>query len=226
MKFKEKLKGRTVKIVCFGDSVTGGYFESDADMHAVRDTEAVYHSRLKKKLNMLFPALDVEVINSGVGGDTAAHALRRIGDDVLAHEPDLVTVSFGLNDVNGEIGEFTNALDEIFGVLNGKGAECIYMSPNMLNTRISEKLRRGALYDYALKTMDYQQSGRMDGFMKAAAGSARKNGVAVCDCYGRWKRLYGLGADITGLLANHINHPIREMHELFCNLLLETVLFE
>ena len=38
------------------------------------------------------------VINAGVGGDTAGGGLARLERSVLAHHPDVVTVSFGLND--------------------------------------------------------------------------------------------------------------------------------
>jgi lysophospholipase L1-like esterase len=40
----------------------------------------------------------VLVINAGKGGDTAVGALERLGEDVLSRKPDIVTISFGLND--------------------------------------------------------------------------------------------------------------------------------
>lgn len=40
-----------------------------------------------------------KVVNSGVGGDTAKGGLGRLGAAVLGHKPDVVTISFGLNDV-------------------------------------------------------------------------------------------------------------------------------
>src|SRR5262249_2697661 len=40
----------------------------------------------------------VTVINSGQGSDTAKGGLARFARDVLAHKPDVVTISFGLND--------------------------------------------------------------------------------------------------------------------------------
>ena len=40
----------------------------------------------------------VLVINAGKGGDTAVGALERLGQDVLSRKPDIVTISFGLND--------------------------------------------------------------------------------------------------------------------------------
>jgi lysophospholipase L1-like esterase len=57
------------------------------------------------------PAL---VINSGVGGDTAKGGLARLQTAVLVHKPDVVTVSFGLNDT-GKLtpGEYRAAMEQI-----------------------------------------------------------------------------------------------------------------
>ena len=42
--------------------------------------------------------LQVSVVNSGVGGDTAQGGLGRLQLDVFRHNPAVVTISFGLND--------------------------------------------------------------------------------------------------------------------------------
>ena len=48
-------------------------------------------------------------------------------------------------------------------------------------------------------------------------------GVKVCDCYSYWKKLSET-EDTTRLLANGINHPVKEMHELFAQMLYDTVM--
>src|SRR5690606_7663882 len=40
----------------------------------------------------------VQVINAGVGGNTTSDARQRFEKDVLAHDPDVVILQFGLND--------------------------------------------------------------------------------------------------------------------------------
>jgi len=72
--------GRT--IVCFGDSLTAGVGRGDG---------ATYPEHLARQLG-------TEVVNAGVPGDTASQALRRI-DRVLAHDPWLVVVELGGNDI-------------------------------------------------------------------------------------------------------------------------------
>lgn len=73
------------KIVFLGDSITaapGGY---------VGMTHAM--------IGALKPDWDVECINSGVGGNKVGEMLERIGGDVIAHDPDWITISVGINDV-------------------------------------------------------------------------------------------------------------------------------
>ena len=49
------------------------------------------------------------------------------------------------------------------------------------------------------------------------------SGVSVCDCYGYWKEL-SKTEDVTQLLANRINHPTKEMHKLFADMLYEVIM--
>ena len=48
--------------------------------------------------------------------------------------------------------------------------------------------------------------------------------VKVCDCYSIWKEI-SKTQDVNMLLANRINHPCEDMHELFAQMLFDT-LFE
>ena len=101
------------------------------------------------------------------------------------------------------------------------GADVIFMTPNMLNTSVAEDTPQKH-FEYAKKTAQMQNEGRMDLFMDSAVRLATEMGVKVCDCYEKWKRLSET-QDITYLLANRINHPTKEMHELFAESLFETI---
>jgi len=65
--------------------------------------------------------------------------------------------------------------------------------------------------------------GTVDKYINAACETARKHSITVCDCYSLWKDMYENGVDITALLSNHINHPTREMHELFAEELFKII---
>ena len=207
-----------ITIVAFGDSVTHG-----AVGQGEMDYENVYWNRLKRKIYAKRAYMPVNVINAGIGGDTASRAVARMEKQVLAHNPDLVIVSFGLNDVNGELQDFLNGLREIFSRLQEKDIPVIFMTPNMLNTYVAEGTP--AMYlEYAKSTATIQTTGRMDEYMQKAVELALGMGVKVCDCYAQWKEL-AKTQDTTLLLANRINHPISAMHELFAKALYQ-VIFE
>lgn len=140
---------------------------------------------------------------------------------MLSHNPDLIVVCFGLNDVNNPLEEYIESMEEIFDKGLKSGAEVIFMTPNMLNTSVAEDTPKKH-FEYAIKTSKMQNEGRMDIYIESAVELAKKMGVKVCDCYKLWKKLSET-QDITYLLANRINHPTKEMHELFAQSLFETI---
>lgn len=227
MKISEKInldrpgleKYGPITIVAFGDSVTHG-----AVAHEEINYETVYWNRLKQMINSKRSYMPVNVINAGIGGINAHDSLPLMEDRVLKHDPDLVIVCFGLNDVNGEIDVYLNSLKEIFSMLKEREIDTIFMTPNMLNTYSAEDT--ADMYkEYSLKTAEMQNSGRMDLYMKSAVNLANEMGVTVCDCYAKWKKLSET-EDITMLLANRINHPTKEMHKLFAESLYEIIFAE
>ena len=224
MKIKEKImldmrglaEHGPINIVIFGDSVSHGA------VNGYMDYESVYWNRLKKKLNAFRDYIPVNMINASIGGTTAKHSLPRLEKQVLKHEPDLVIVCFGLNDVNGSLEDYLAPLGEIFEKCLASGAEVIFMTPNMLNTYVADDAP-AQHYNYAFKTAEMQNGGRMDSYMNAAAELAQRCGVTVCDCYAKWKEL-SKTEDVTMLLANRINHPVPEMHELFAESLYSIIM--
>jgi len=76
--------GNNDTILAFGDSSTDdlqGWFEI-----------------FKYLLDITVPEAEFTFINSGIANNTTADALRRMGRDVLAHEPDWVIISLGTFD--------------------------------------------------------------------------------------------------------------------------------
>lgn len=208
-----------ITIVAFGDSVTHGAL-ADGEINF----ETAYWNRLRQKLHQVRNYMPINMINAGIGGITAKGSLGRMDAQVLAHNPDLVIVCFGLNDVNGDLEEYLDALRVIFTKCREKQADTIFMTPNMLNTYVAEDTGR-THWEYAHKTAEMQNSGRMDTYMYAAKGLAESMGVTVCDCYSRWKEL-SKTQDATMMLANRINHPTAEMHALFAEELFKCIFAE
>jgi len=202
-----------ITVVALGDSVTHGAVASGEV-----DYETVYWNRLRRKIQALNPDVPVNVINAGIGGTTAQRSVARLDSQVLNHRPDLVIVCFGLNDVNGSLEDYLEALRTIFSRCR-EVCDVIFLTPNMLNTYVAEDTAPRHL-EYAAKTAEMQNNGTFDRYVSSAAALAEEMGIPVCDCYSQWKALSGT-QDTTLLLANRINHPIREMHELFARSLFE-----
>jgi len=225
MRIKEKLhldmegllEHGPITIVAFGDSVTHGLLACDEFNY-----ETVYWNRLRKKLLAIRDYVPVNVIDAGISGTTATQGVVRLEKQVLVHQPDLVIVCFGLNDVNGSLEDYLTSLESIFLKIRQTGAEIIFMTPNMLNTSVAEDTPK-EFYEYAIKTAKMQNEGKMDLYMDSAVQLAKKMGIQVCDCYKKWKEL-SKTQDTTYLLANRINHPTAQMHELFAESLLKIIM--
>ena len=198
-----------INIVILGDSVSHGA------MCGYIDHENVYWNRLRKMLNQYRDYMPVNMINSSIGGTCARDAVKRLEKGVLNHNPDLVIVCFGLNDVNGELSEYLDSLEEIFRRCTESGADVIFMTPNMLNTYVAEDTPEQYI-EYAHKTKEFQNKGKMDEYIFSAVKLAQSMGISVCDCYSKWKKLAET-QDTTLLLINRINHPLPEMHQLFAD---------
>ena len=226
MKIKEKLMMEVeglmehgpVNIVVLGDSVTHGVVGYEIDY------EAVWWNLLRRKLNGYRNYVPVNIIDAGIDGTTARDALPRLDGQALVHRPDLVIVCFGLNDVHGELEDYVSSLRTIFEKCRAAGLDVIFMTPNMLNTRVAEDVRPN-LAEFAAKTAELQNGGKMDAFMDAARAVAREAGVTVCDCYAEWKKLAET-EDVTMLLGNRINHPDPERQHLFADMLYGIIMGE
>ena len=210
MDTEQLIENGPITIVAFGDSITHGAFRPGEF-----DYDAVYWNILKKKLNDVRNYVPVNVINAGIGGTSSKSSLARLNKQVLAYNPDLIIVCFGLNDINGSLEDYTGSLRIIFEKCLKTCADVIFMTPNMLNTYVASDTNEKH-YEYAIKTAEIQNSGKMDMFMKSGVSLAKEMGVTVCDCYSIWKEL-SKTTDTTLLLENRINHPTREMHKLFAD---------
>lgn len=238
MKIVEKLNAKQdiygekpVTIAFLGDSVTQGCFEcyikEDGKIETVFDYKSSYSTRFREILGILYPSVQVNIINSGISGDGTENGKTRIDRDILSFSPDLVVVSYGLNDAcNGleKLDNYRRNLKEIFKKVSSGGAEVIFLTQNAMNTKKSCHLRGDDLLaKTALMTANIQNDGIMKAYMDAAREEAIKSGVKVCDIYPMWGKMIAGGIDTTELLANKINHPIREIHYYMAMKLLETI---
>ncbi|QDU36131.1 putative rhamnogalacturonan acetylesterase YesY [Maioricimonas rarisocia] len=130
-------------IVTFGDSTT-----------APRGKLTVYSDLLVRELPTA--ARKVQVINAGIGGNNTDMARKRFEKDVLAHDPDVVIIQFGINDAavdvwksppatqpRVDLDRYRENLKHFITTLRARGTHVILMTPNPLRWTPSLKQRYG-----------------------------------------------------------------------------------
>lgn len=212
-----------MKIVFLGDSVTQGCFDiiknEKDEWELIIEPQYSYVALLDTMLRDRFPDKEITVINAGISGDSTDDAINRTERDVLSHAPALTVVCLGLNDSGRrDAARFGGNMAAIFEKLQAAGSAVISMTPNMLNTYVAEGTP-DYLVEMAENCADIQNHGEMDALIEAGKEAAQAHGIDVCDVYALWRKWEQYGVDTTSLLCNHINHPKREMHRLFADLL-------
>lgn len=112
-----------ISIVAIGSSSTQGAGASGP--------AATYPAQLDRMLEARYPKASVEVVNAGIGGETAAENLARFDRDVLSRRPQLVIWQVGTNDgLRGvDPGIFRENLRDGIARLRAIGAEVLLMEP-------------------------------------------------------------------------------------------------
>ena len=178
-----------VRIVCFGDSVTGLYYHSGG--------RRAYTDLLGTALRRLCPRAEVTTINAGVSGHTTRNALERINADVLELNPSLVTVMFGLNDMTRvPLAEYRANLVSIVEKVRGIGAEVLLCTPNSVITTTS------------------RPSEKLEQYCDVVRDVALEHDVALSDCYQAYEALRKQDALAWRLLMSDEIHPNRDGHKL------------
>lgn len=241
MRITDKLANRNAKpfgaapvtIVCLGDSVTHGCFDSKLDRHGRVDTDynasLSYARKLENQLYKLYPVAAANVINAGIGGDNASGALKRFDRDVARYSPDVVVVNFALNDcmdpdTAGGLKRYITSMKALFEKAVDIGAECILLTPNMLCTYVDSSLKEEILRNIAAAAAERQNAGILDRFVDAARETAQSAGIPIADAYVSWQKYSQNGVDTTQLLANHINHPLPDMHDIFAARIVDVIM--
>ncbi len=126
-------------------------------------------------------ALNMHLVNSGIGGNTTAHALARFERDVAAHDPDFVTMCFGTNDfyrVNGapkvDLATYTTNMQTLIDKVKALGATPILITPPFISEAAS-----GGASNYPEGTVN----GALDKYVNAMRTLATDNHVTLIDIH-------------------------------------------
>jgi len=104
-------EGETIKIVCFGDSLTKG--DGGPVVGGIDD----YPTRLKELLDIAYRSNDCTLINAGIGGNTTQQLIDRFDSDVVSEDPDAVILMVGMNDLRPDQGVTVETYSENLEIL-------------------------------------------------------------------------------------------------------------
>jgi len=203
-----KLKaGRAVTIVCLGDSVTAGSSASS--------TATDYVSLFTAGLEARYPKAKITVIDVGEGGSNSNQWLypgkypyngQRGANSpanlkrVLAAKPDLVTIEF-VNDAGFTTAQTNQNYRAILDRLAPTHAEIILLTPNFTM--------------WSLMGFTSMRDTDQRPYVLALRRFAKRHGLALADAAARWQHLTSEGLPYLTLLANTVNHPDDQGHELY-----------
>ena len=144
-------KDGPIKIVCLGDSVTGVYYHTGG--------RRAYPEMVELGLRKLLGRNDISVVNAGISGQTTQDGLNRLDKDVLAHHPQLVTISFGLNDMTRiPLETYRTNLEQLTKRCRDAGSEVILCTPNSVIDTAGRPIEKLVTYCEMIRTVGRELS--------------------------------------------------------------------
>ena len=190
--------GQPTRIVCFGDSITGAYYHTGGSR--------AWCDMLGLALQKANPRANLDMINAGISGHTTVNALSRIEADVVAKQPHLVVVMFGMNDVTRvPLGEFRENTRTIASRCLDSGSAVVLCTPNSVYENPDRPNDRLAEYSQAVREI------------------AAELKLPLVDCFAAWQQLRADDPDGWMLLMSDTIHPNMNGHKRFAELMAKAV---
>lgn len=187
-----------VTIVCLGDSVTGVYYHTGG--------RRAYPEMLELAIRKAIPRAQVKVINAGISGHSTTEALARLDRDALQHKPDLVTISFGLNDMTRVPEEqFADNLKTLVARCREAKAQVVLCTPNAVISTPGRPVEKLIRYCDKIREL------------------GRTLNVPVCDQFAAGESLRAKDAWAWRLTLSDEIHPNMDGHRLMAQELCRTI---
>ena len=180
-----KQKSEAIKIVTLGGTVMEGTSAKLDVLHdcikwgtttvnKVRETQTWWS--ILERILIDWAEGDVEIISSGLAGNTAANGIDRLENDVFSHSPDYVLVMFGMDDALAgvEADKFREDLEKIVNRIEKEKVIPVLMTP----PPISEQMTVNCTMD----ELGLHQA-RLSGIVQAIRDLAEKKKLSLIDFY-------------------------------------------
>lgn len=189
----------TVRIVCFGDSITGIYYHTGG--------RRAYCDMLEEALKKIYPAARIEMINAGKSGDTTPQALARMDQHVLSKKPDMVVIMFGMNDCHRPNIPFRENLKVMASRCREINAEVVLCTPNSIYPKKD-----------TIRTMD-----KVATSAEAVRTVAKEMSLPLADCHQAFENVRATDQLEWKFLMSDLIHPNMNGHKLFAEVIAETI---
>ncbi|MCL2158846.1 MAG: SGNH/GDSL hydrolase family protein [Oscillospiraceae bacterium] len=192
---KQWPNNQTINIVCHGHSVPAGYFATPY----VNSLESYPHLLLKT-IKQRFPFAVANVITSAIGGENSEEGAKRFCADVLNHNPQAITIDYGLNDRRIGLSKAKDAWEAMIDMASEKNVKVILLTPSWDKS-------------YFYKNDDWKS---LEAHAEQIRTLAKNHEIGLADVFLRFDEYVKKQEDLVSLLS-HVNHPSRAGHELIAD---------
>lgn len=208
--FISKLEaGENAKILFFGDSITVGCNASGSDKGGnVSPYCETWTTMVTEYLNSKY-GVNLEYVNTAIGGTNSRQGLERFEKDVLAHNPDLLVIAYGMNDRETTEQNYIYYIEQMVERYNSENPDgCVLLvSPMLPNPECSNWNRNQTKWEGILSDI-----------------ATNNEFCALAPVSYLNKCLQESGKRYRDYTANNVNHPNDFIVRLYAQTVLKTLL--
>ncbi len=161
------------------------------------DTVHAYPHLLHKEVKAQYPYAVLNVIVTGIGGETSLAGRSRFRDQVLGHRPDVVTIDYGLNDRGIGLDAAADSWKAMIEASLEQGTKVILLTPTWDRSYGTGNEAWHSLLEHA-------------GQIRQLAEEYK---VGLCDSFAAFQTYIDGGGELEDLLS-YVNHPNEQGHRL------------
>ncbi len=188
---------RTINIVCHGHSVPSGYYCTP-----YVDPFHAYPHLLHRLIKERFPYAVVNVIVTAIGGENSGQGAERFESTVLCHQPDVLTIDYGLNDRQITLAESEKAWRFMIEKALEQNIKLILLTPSWEQS-------------YFVKNDTWEL---LEKHVRQIRSLADEYEIGLSDTFTEFQRYVDQGAAPQDLMC-HINHPSTLGHQIIAQAL-------